>query len=231
MSNYPYPNPTVPPMASIPNTIALPSSLSILTLQGNTILAPDGPWATLHPVEPEVCTAPRAVLAAQATVPTDEAPVFSWMPAGRLSFESLADRFASACAPSNTIPVIRPTPQSAVSDAPSTLTFLRARESRGWRLLFDPVAMLTPPMLAKAEDHLARLFDLFGNHPATAAILLAGCEPAGDSLIHRPLTPDDPFARAIVKAWKSQSNTQLPVVLIAPSGAESDQFNQAQLLA
>jgi hypothetical protein len=63
-----------------------------------------------------------------------------------------------------------PLATDVISDGPSLLTFLRSRPQR--RFLFDPHGLLTEAMLPKAEDHLARLEEALGTHPACWARLL-----------------------------------------------------------
>ena len=79
-----------------------------------------------------------------------------------------------------------PAVDHVLSDVPSITGFLR-RHAEGVgtpgprvRLLFDPASMLAPSMLARAEDHLSRVFEALAAHPATAAVLLANLSPGSD---------------------------------------------------
>lgn len=78
-----------------------------------------------------------------------------------------------------------------LSDVPSCLLFLRSAAAEGVQLVLDPVALLTPAMLDRAEEHLERILEALAGHPGVAALRLtsarlgpdgAGLEPIG---LHR----------------------------------------------
>lgn len=97
----------------------------------------------------------------------------SWLPNSRQTFASFCDDLEREVAGSTTSLVLWPHSGGAISDAPSLQSFLRARsrEAKHWQFLFDPAALLTPDMHAKAPDHLRRLFDALSAHPAAWAIV------------------------------------------------------------
>lgn len=78
-----------------------------------------------------------------------------------------------------------------LSDVPSCVLFLRSAAAEGVQLVVDPVALLTPTMLDRAEEHLERILGALAGHPGVAALRLtsarlgpdgAGLEPIG---LHR----------------------------------------------
>jgi hypothetical protein len=118
------------------------------------------------------------------SVPLSDAP--AWLPGPRSEFlaycEQVEKRFSNPLC-------LWPTAAGAVSDTPSLRSFLAGGEqrNRAWSFLFDPISLLTPAMLAKAEDHLTRLFETFADHPARYAILLADAAVVGEQVVPVPL--------------------------------------------
>jgi hypothetical protein len=93
----------------------------------------------------------------------------AWLPASRRAWD---DRLAllTALAQRHAVrPLLWPHAQDVVSDVPGIVTFCRAQPTphddtapaadRGWGVLLDPAALLTPDMLTNAGDHLARVRD------------------------------------------------------------------------
>lgn len=66
-----------------------------------------------------------------------------------------------------------------LSDAPSTMSFVRTLAEARVGVLFDPASLLTREMLAHSEEHLERLFELFASLESVRATLLANIEPEG----------------------------------------------------
>ena len=118
------------------------------------------------------------------SVPTGDTP--AWLPAPRAEFLAWCQHLEQALP--NPL-CIWPTAQGSVSDVPSLRSFLTAAEQRGrpWTFLFDPVSMLTPAMLANADDHLVRLFESLSDHPAREATLLADAAAIGETVTPAPL--------------------------------------------
>lgn len=75
---------------------------------------------------------------------------------------------------------LRPEAAHVLSDLPSCLVFLRSAAAARVRLLLDPMAMLTPAMVAHAEDHLERILGTLGPHPAVAGLMLANAAAGED---------------------------------------------------
>lgn len=103
-----------------------------------------------------------------AVVPRVEADLPAWLPKARAAFEaSLAPWDALAAGR----PVaIWPVSDGAISDIPSTLTFLRGRPA--WGLVLDPASLLTPDMTANAEEHLARIAEALAGHSAMLGLVV-----------------------------------------------------------
>lgn len=117
--------------------------------------------------------APGGMAAIRSGPESPEGPGVAWMPDARARFEAFAFGFERALAPrgEHAAPVIWPHARGAVSDAPSLQTFLRARQDRPWRFVLDPAGLITPSMRPLLEDHLRRLLDLIGDHPAACLLI------------------------------------------------------------
>lgn len=175
---------------------------------------PERPFALLRRVsqaDEALSQAPRHLLL-RSDPGQEDAP--SWMPAQRTAFETLADTLAGKCLASDTLPGLWPHAEDAVSDAPSLLSFLRARDGKGWRFILDPAALLTPPMLTDAELHFERIFSTLGQHPALLAVVLATPEPG---LLHRrgPLREGTDLTRQLLKQWRRWISPSIPICLVA----------------
>ena len=141
-----------------------------------------GHVAVLDPVlaaEPEQAgyalgrTAPAGMAAIRSGPEAVDGPGVAWMPESRARFEAFAAGFERALAPrrDGCFPAVWPHSHGAVSDAPSIQAFMRGRHERGWRFVLDPAALITPSMLPLLEDHLRRLLDLVGEHPAACLLI------------------------------------------------------------
>jgi hypothetical protein len=96
-----------------------------------------------------------------------DSPEPLWLPRYRECFERFVEDVERSSVSARIVWWPRAT--DVLSDAPSLLTFLRASPQR--RFLFDPHGLLSVAMLTKAEDHLARLEEALGAHPACWARL------------------------------------------------------------
>jgi hypothetical protein len=98
------------------------------------------------------------------------------MPAARAAWEERAQSLTSEAERRTVQLLLWPHAEDAVSDIPGIVTFFRSgpgskprsgagtasaepgtQPARTWGLLLDPAAMLTPAMLANAEDHIWRM--------------------------------------------------------------------------
>jgi hypothetical protein len=152
-----------------------------------------------------------------------------WMSEGWTGLEHACDAVLPALGQQRSQLLLRPHSRLVLSDPQSCVSFFRARANQPIRLLLDAAAMLTPAMLPTVEDHLARIFQALGPHPAAAAVLLASVRPGStedDDLLapvplHRGLV--DPGL--ILGAWRAACPPELPVVLL-----EAEFEAQAELL-
>ena len=118
-------------------------------------------------------TAPEGVAAIRSGPEALEGPGVAWMPESRAGFEAFAAGFERAMTrrPGVSFPALWPHAHGAVSDAPSLQAFIRGRQERGWRFVLDPAGLLTPSMMPLVQDHLRRLLDLVGDHPAACLLI------------------------------------------------------------
>jgi len=140
----------------------------------------------------------------------------SWMPASRRGFEAAADELELEAARARVELLLWPDAGHVISDAPSLLTFLRARESRGWRFVLDPVSMLTPTMLPRAEDHVRRAFEALGTHPLAACVVVADVaeEPSRPGSLVLARASETSRLGSLVDARRREVCPALPVVLV-----------------
>ncbi len=160
------------------------------------VLQPDAADGT----EPVVLPDPGAVilpLVADAEGLQEPGSSLAWMPASRGRFTAWCDRVERWAAAMGAEPVIWPVATGVISDVPSVMTFLRARPR--WRLLFDPVGLLTHSMLPRAEEHVTRLFQALGQHPALIATVLSGAEAGSDAIEPRSLAAGDPLSQLLLR--------------------------------
>lgn len=122
-------------------------------------------WGVLHPATLESADgygvpagpAPRLIVRSERVTDDAEAAFAAWSGAGWRAFD---ERVARLVAESGVTPVVWPGPGSVLSDAVSTLSFVRKRT--GAKVLADPVAWITPAMAKDAADHLGRFTQALG---------------------------------------------------------------------
>ena len=111
---------------------------------------------------------------------------------------------------------LRPHARHILSDAQGCLTLLRGNPDV--RLLLDPGSMLAGSMLPRIEDHLTRIFEALGEHPAVAAVVLANVrllDPKDeDALILCPLHRGLIDPELLLRTWQAHCPPQLPCVLL-----------------
>lgn len=108
----------------------------------------------------------------------------TWMPAGRQALSDYLDAALDRCGGRTTL-LLRTHARHVVSDAVAARALLAERSDPSLGLAFDPAACLEPEMLADAEDHLVRLFEIAG--PLAEVVILRSLEPSADS--GEPPTP------------------------------------------
>ncbi|MBL9032320.1 MAG: hypothetical protein JNM80_11535 [Phycisphaerae bacterium] len=99
--------------------------------------------------------------------------------AGGDEFRAMCEAAERAISPGGLI-ALRPRVGHALSDVPTCVRFLRERGGGPWRLLLDPVGMLSRGMLGDAEDHVRRIVDALGSHVGVWAMLLTNVEPGDE---------------------------------------------------
>lgn len=142
---------------------------------------------TQHP--PPLPEGVRAVVIGSGRIEPDDgdddaAAVRTWSVAGREAWAARRAVLAARGGPW----WLRAAAGDVLSDVQGMLNEARSwREGAPWRVLLDPVALLTPAMLDAAEEHVARAVDALATHPATAALVLtnavAGVDDRGRAVV------------------------------------------------
>ena len=109
----------------------------------------------------------------------------TWMPAGQEAFRQFCDSAAPTLLLRGRRLAFRPHARHVLSDVQSSLTFLRTRAGQPFEILLAPADLLTPALLADAEDHLTRAFEALG--PRASGVLLQDAVVEGDRLRPVPL--------------------------------------------
>lgn len=94
-----------------------------------------------------------------------------WSPSGRSAFDGVCDRVAVMAIDAGVTVCLRPHAAHMLSDIPSCLGFLRRWSGGPFELLIDALDLITPGMMARAEDHVARIADALAGTSGTAAVL------------------------------------------------------------
>lgn len=128
----------------------------------------------------------QGTLIVRTTPGDDEGP--GWMAPARGAMLARLEAL-EARAPGRAL-VVLPHAGGVLSDAPSTLGFLRARSAGGrWGVLLDVVGMLTPEMRGDGEDHVGRL----------VAWVCAAPGAGGAERLWGVVLPSEPAWRGIVE--------------------------------
>ena len=133
----------------------------------------------------------------------------AWMPTARAAFLDQADRHAAAVKGECWV---WPVAGGAVADAPSVLSFVRARPR--WKFVLDPVSMMVPRLLERAGDHLRRIFEVLGTSEQLGAVVISSCAADGERLVHRGFGVDEPFDREVLRWWGACGRPEIPVILL-----------------
>lgn len=141
-------------------------------------------WGHLHPDTLETAdgftvaagTAPRLIVRSERVTDDAEAAFAAWSGAGWRAFD---ERVARLVAESGVTPVVWPGPGSVLSDAVSTLSFVR--KGTGVKVLADPVGWITTAMAKDAVDHLGRFTQALGicEPDAIVGVVVRACPAAG----------------------------------------------------
>ncbi len=133
----------------------------------------------------------------------------AWMPSARAAFLDRADRHAAAVKGECWV---WPVAGGAVADAPSVLSFVRARPR--WKFVLDPVSMMVPRLLERAGDHLRRIFEVLGTSEQLGAVVISSCAAEGDRLVHREFGGHEAFDREVLRWWGACGRPEIPVILL-----------------
>jgi hypothetical protein len=141
-------------------------------------------WGVLHPDTLESADgfgvpagpAPRLIVRSERVTDDAETAFAAWSGAGWRAFDA---RVARLVAESGVTPVVWPGSGSVLSDAVSTLSFVR--KGTGAKVLVDPVAWITPAMAKDAADHLGRFTQALGMCEAgvVEGVVVRACPAAG----------------------------------------------------
>ena len=102
----------------------------------------------------------------------------TWLAPGRQRLDRLcADLLPAARAAGKTV-CFRPHCRHVLSDAPSSLQFLRDHEGAPVEIALSPGSMIEPSMLGVVEDHLERIFETLGATPRAGRPAVGVCPPA-----------------------------------------------------
>ncbi len=136
----------------------------------------------------------------------------AWSPRTRAELDDACDRLAPLASGANITLCVRPHAHDAISDIPSCLTFLRRRADGPFAIVLNPFDLITAGMMARAEDHLARIADALFTARGVAAVLV----PSRASLAGLGASPNH-------AAWVARRTVEDRVSLIVPA-AESREW-------
>ena len=165
---------------------------------------------SIEPTPDAVPELPVILKTANSSSGGDDGDDLPWMPHARARFDAAVDLLATKGGPF----WLWPSAVGVLSDVPSTQSFFRARTHQPFHLFLDPASLLTPAMLPKAEDHLARIFSALSG--TAVAILLANIEPQGgvEGVQLSPLTRGVLSHKTIVNLWREHAPESTPIVLL-----------------
>lgn len=126
--------------------------------------------------------------------------VGTWGPAGRRAFDQWCTHLKQTLAVSGGNVWVRPHARHVLSDTPSCADFLRRHASAQLKLLLDPSGMLTPAMLARADEHVERALSALAGNPGIGAVMLTNVVRGSETElapapIHRGLVDGSVLAR------------------------------------
>lgn len=113
----------------------------------------------------------------------------TWMPTTWAALDALCDHLRPHLEALRVTACFRPHARHVLSDPQSCLAFLRRRENQPFEVLLDAAAFLTPAMLPRSSDHLARAMEALAGRPGVAGAILTNLEPGPDDQLRSvPLT-------------------------------------------
>lgn len=135
---------------------------------------------------------------------------------GAAGWEALGRRLDALVAEHAGEILVRTHHAHAVSDVPSSLRLLRAREGRpGVRLIVDVGAMIAPSMLSAAEDHAARILESLAGVEGVAAVVASSPREGGEP---GPLGGGALAGEIIARLIRRLVPPRVPLILLGPDG-------------
>lgn len=110
---------------------------------------------------------------------------------GFRALETAIERTVGAIGSGGPSLCVRPRAADVLSDVPSCLVFLRSAAAARARLVVDPIAMLTPSMAERAEEHLERIYEGLAGHTGVEAVVVWNAALGGDGAL-RPVGLHEP---------------------------------------
>lgn len=158
-----------------------------------------------------------------------QSAVATWGPVGRQAFEAWCTSLKPVLTRTGGRIWIRSRADHVVSDTPSCADFLTRLAGGGLGLLLDPVGMLTPSMLPRAEEHLERTLSALSNRPGIAGVVLTNVRRSGESTVepvpvHEGLLAGSMLARVV----RERLPEQVPLILLDRGLAEQMQLLDAR---
>lgn len=148
-------------------------------------------------------------------------PHQTWGPAGAAMLEALATGWRTSVA-NGTRVMVRPHHADVLSDIQRCLAFARAERS-GLLLAMDPVAILAPSMLDRAEEHLRRSVDATRECPGLGAVVLTNARMDKEthaSPIHDGRLSSDVVRQLATGLLEIAAARRVPVICLADRWAE-----------
>lgn len=136
-----------------------------------------------------------------------------WALPGWEGLQRACERLSPALAEDGASVCVRPHAADVLCDWPRARAWLEPWAPRGFELLLDPVAWLTPGMLPLAADHLERIFDRLGDAPGVAGVVLTGARVEGDRVVPCPLGEGALEPGAVLELLAASPAAGLPIVL------------------
>jgi len=150
----------------------------------------------------------------------------TWMRPGHDALRRFCDAAAPTLLLRGRTLCFRPHVRHVLSDVQGCLNFLRDRAGQPFTIALAPADLLTPDMLANAEEHLTRAFEALG--PRAAMVLLHDGQVAGattggsdsDVLLPAPFGSGRLPREIVARLLREHVPAATPVVLL-PTGVEA----------
>lgn len=179
-------------------------------------------WREENPLTQDLFASPEPTAPPLASwsgwIPADADPslpgIHTWTGQGWNALTSMCDRLGPIHAERGQQILFRPCASHVLSDPRSCLTFFRDRTESPFGLLLDPIAMLTPPMLPDASDHLDRTLSTLLTRPETRGVVLADATISESAIAHAPLGQGSLQADLVASIIERVGESGLPIILL-----------------